>query len=349
MKIEKISIHDVFGFRIGQAQNLDAATGCTVIISENGAVCGVDVRGGSPGTRDTDALNPIANRKQVHAVLFAGGSAFGLDAAGGVMRFLEERGIGRDVSVTCVPNVCAAVLFDLKCGDHQVRPDEQMGYAASENAFAGKPFQSGNCGAGTGATLGKTRGMAYAMKGGIGCAALRYGDLVVAAVVAVNCVGDVVEQGKIIAGMRDNDGITFADSECIILEAYQHDKDFFSGKAVDRGTAIEAGDGNTVLACIITNAKLDKAGATRLAAQGQNGIARCIRPAHSVFDGDTVFALCSGIVPATSDAVGILGSRAVEDAIIDAVKSARSLYGYPAFSTFCNSPLPSASDLIQYR
>jgi L-aminopeptidase/D-esterase-like protein len=335
MKTEKISIHDIDGFRIGQAQNLDVATGCTVIISENGAVCGVDVRGGSPGTRDTDALNPIANRKQVHAVLFAGGSAFGLDAAGGVMRFLEERGIGRDVSVTSVPNVCAAVLFDLKCGNHRVRPDEQMGYAASENAFAGKPFQSGNYGAGTGATLGKTRGMAYAMKGGIGCAALRYGDLAVAAVVAVNCAGDVVEQGKIIAGVRDD--ITFADSECIILEAYQNDKDFFSGKAVD--PAIEAGDGNTVLACIITNAKLDKAGATRLAAQGQNGIARCIRPAHSVFDGDTVFALCSGLVPATGDAVGILGSRAVEDAIIDAVKSARSLYGYPAFSTFCDVPL----------
>jgi L-aminopeptidase/D-esterase-like protein len=326
--MEKIDIRDIAGFHIGQEQNPEAATGCTVIICEEGAVCGVDIRGGSPGTRDTDALNPINNRKHVHAVLLSGGSSFGLDAAGGVMRFLEERGIGRDVGVTKVPNVCAAILFDLKSGDYRIRPDAAMGYAACENAFRSSPFQSGNFGAGTGATLGKARGIEFAMKGGIGAAAFRYGDLLAGAVAAVNCVGDVTSGGAIIAGSLAGDRRSFADSERIILEEYRTGKDVFSGAADSK--ANEKADGNTVLGCIITNAALDKAGAARLAAQGQNGIARVIRPAHSIFDGDTVFALCTGKVATTADAAGILCAAAMEAAILDAVRSARSLGGYPA-------------------
>jgi L-aminopeptidase/D-esterase-like protein len=195
-----------------------------------------------------------------------------------------------------------------------------MGRAACENAFRGAPFQSGNFGAGTGATVGKARGTRFAMKGGIGAAAFRYGDLFAGAVAAVNCVGDVTSGGAIIAGTLTDDRRSFADSKRIILEDYREGKDVFSGKA----------DGNTVLGCIITNAALDKAGAARLAAQGQNGIARVIRPAHSIFDGDTVFALCTGKAETTADAAGILCAAAMEAAILDAVRSARALGGYPA-------------------
>jgi L-aminopeptidase/D-esterase-like protein len=203
-----------------------------------------------------------------------------------------------------------------------------MGYAACENAFRGDDFQSGNFGAGTGATVGKARGIRFAMKGGIGAAAFRCGDLLAGAVVAVNCVGDVTSQGSIIAGSLTDDRRSFADSERIILEEYREGKDIFSG-ATDSKTDGRA-DGNTVLGCIITNAALDKAGAARLAAQGQNGVARVIRPAHSIYDGDTVFALCSSKVATTVDAAGILCAMAMEAAILDAVRSAQTLGGYPA-------------------
>lgn len=318
--MQKVEISEIDKILIGHAQNMEAATGCTVIICEDGAVCGVDVRGGSPGTRDTDALNPINNRKCVHAVLLAGGSAFGLDAAGGVMKFLEERGIGRDVGVTVVPNVCAAILYDLKCGDFKIRPDEKMGYEACENAISSKSVESGNFGAGTGATIGKTRGIRYAMKGGIGNCAFRHENLYVGAVMAVNCVGDILDSkiGKIIAGARNDDGKSFIGSESVILSEYQRKTDFFSG--------------NTIIGCVVTNASLDKAQASKLASLGQNGIARAVRPAHSVYDGDTVFAMCTGEVEATLDAVGILAAAAVEEAIADAVTSAKSLGGFPSLS-----------------
>ncbi|GHU39607.1 peptidase [Spirochaetia bacterium] len=322
MKGSSIPRPFIEGFYIGQAQDLQAATGCTVVINKTGAVCGVDVRGGSPGTRDTDALNPKANRKVVHAVLLAGGSSFGLDAAGGVMRFLEQHNIGRDAGVTCVPNVSAAILFDLKCGACNVRPDAAMGYAACENAFTNGAFKSGCYGAGTGATIGKTRGAGFAMKGGIGFASFSAGDLEVAAVSAVNCVGDILENGKIIAGALDDDG-TFANSEKIILSDYKTEQDFFSGKT---------SESNTVLVCIMTNAVMGKAAASMLASIGHNGIARCVRPAHSIYDGDTVFAMSSCRVHARFDAAAILASHAVEMSIIDAVKNARSLCGYPAMN-----------------
>ncbi|MDR3344589.1 MAG: P1 family peptidase [Oscillospiraceae bacterium] len=312
--MQAVDIQALRAFRLGQEQDLESATGCTVVLCPKGALCGADVRGGSPGTRDTDALSPLCNRRAVHAVVLAGGSSFGLDAAGGVMRFCEEQGIGRDVGVAKVPNVCAAILFDLKCGRSDVRPDAEMGYRACQNAMLKQKFQRGNFGAGTGAAVGKARGMAHAMKGGIGCVALRHGDLIVGAVVAVNCVGDVVSDGKIIAGTRDGQN-GFADSEEVLLSEYQENKDFFSG--------------NTVLGCLITNAVLDKPGAVKLASQGQNGIARVVRPAHSTFDGDTVFALCSGEVCSSQDAVGILSAKAMELAILDAVQCADGLHGLP--------------------
>lgn len=320
--MEKISIDIFSNFKIGQAQNFEAATGCTVVICEKGAVCGVDVRGGSPGTRDTDALNPINNREKVHAIVLAGGSTFGLDASGGVMKFLEENKIGRDVGVSVIPNVCGAILFDLKCGDYRVRPDAIMGYNACEDAFKNSTWKSGNYGAGTGATLGTTRGIERAMKGGIGSCAFRYGDLMVGAVIAVNCVGDIYdyEAGKIIAGMRSDTGNGFYGSEKAILERYNVHEDLFSG--------------NTIIGTILTNANINKAQSTKLAAVAQNGIARVVRPAHTVFDGDTIFTMSTGEVSSTLDALGIIACKAVELAILDAVKSADSFDIYPSSSDY---------------
>jgi len=325
--MKEIGINEIKGFRIGQAQNNEAATGCTVIICEKGAVCGVDVRGGSPGTRDTDSLNPVNNRDKVHAIMLAGGSTFGLDAAGGVMKYLEERRIGRDVEVTVIPHVSSAILFDLKCGRHDIRPDVGMGYAACENAYAEQAWQSGNYGAGTGATIGKIYGKERAMKGGIGAHAFEYEKLFVGAVMAVNCVGDVFDNraGKIIAGARSADGKGFADSESVVLEKYSKKFDLFSGHYLG---------GNTTIGCIITNAKLTKAHATKLASHGHNGIARTVRPAHTIAEGDTIFSMCSGEIEASTDAVGILAARAVEYAILDAVKNAATIGKFISLSDY---------------
>ncbi|HEY5584725.1 MAG TPA: P1 family peptidase [Ruminiclostridium sp.] len=319
--MERIDITAFEGIHIGHAEDLVAATGCTVVLCPKGAVCGVDVRGGSPGTRDTDALNPINNRKCVHGILLAGGSYFGLDAAGGVMQYLEERSIGRDVGRTFVPNVCGAILFDLKCGDYKVRPDKEMGYAACINAFA-EPLRSGSVGAGTGAVIGKINGSEYAMKGGVGSAAFQVGELMVGVIIAVNCVGDIFDSksGKIIAGVFSSDKKALGYTEDLMLRNYKSNKDFFSE--------------NTVIGCVITNANLTKAQATKLAAIGQNGIARTVRPAHSVFDGDTIFSLCTGAVDANFDAIGILAARAVEAAILDAIASAETLHGFISYKDF---------------
>ena len=315
--MERASIDELADFLIGQAEDAHAMTGCTAILAPAGAVCGIDIRGGSPGTRDTAALSPLCNRELVHAVLLSGGSSFGLDAAGGLMGLLEEKGIGRDVGVTVVPNVSAAILFDLQCGSSRIRPDAAMGREAGENAFRRLPFQSGNHGAGTGATVGKTNGLQNAMKGGIGAAAYRQGELFAGAVFAVNCVGDVVENGRIVAGARNGCGHGFADSESRILGAYADEKDFFSG--------------NTVLGCIFTNAKLTKASASRIAGRGQDAVAKTIRPAHSLYDGDTVFTLASGRVETSRDALGVLAEKASAAAMLDAVRSAETYGEYLAF------------------
>ncbi len=326
--MNEIRIEEIPGFRFGQAEDVDAATGCTVILCPEGAVTGVDVRGGAPSTRDTDALDPRCNRKVVHAVLLTGGSAYGLDAAGGVMKRLEEEQIGRNVAVTVVPNVCAAVLFDLKCGPMHIRPDADMGYAACSKAMEGQRFQSGCFGAGTGATLGKMRGPRFAMKGGIGAAAFQTGELMVGAVIGVNCGGDVWENGRILAGCRKEDGLHFADGEALLLQHYTRHVDPFSGKTLeDLGDSAEE---NTVIGCIVTNAILSKAQAAKLASVAHNGLARAIRPTHTSFDGDTIFAMSKGAVRADPDAVGVLAVRAVEAAIYRAVKEARSLHGFPA-------------------
>ena len=234
------------------------------------------------------------------------------------MKKLEEVGVGRDVMVTVVPNVCAAVLFDLKFGSMEIRPDGAMGYAACEAALRELPFQEGNFGAGTGCTIGKIRGAQFSMKGGIGECAFWQGVVMVGAVVACNAMGDALESGAILAGARDDSGRGFADSEAWLVAHGQRQRDVFSGKLVGE---------NTVIGCVVTNAAMNKAQATKLAAVAQNGIARGVRPANATFDGDCLFAMCHGTVQADPDAVGILAARAVEEAIVRGVKAAESLHG----------------------
>ena len=273
MKVIKLT--DIQGIKVGNAQNLKAATGCTVIICEKGATAGVDVRGGAPGTRETDLLNPVNLVQQIHAVMLSGGSAFGLDAASGAMQYLEENGVGFDVQVTKVPIVCSAVLFDLTCGDYKIRPDKKMGYEACENA-TNKECPEGCIGAGTGATIGKILGKDRTMKSGLGTYSVQVGDLMVGAIVAVNCLGDVydTDEGKLIGGVLDNEKQGLGCTEDIMLSEYSMKKNLFSG--------------NTTIGVLVTNANLNKCETNKLASMTHNGYGRAMRPAHSMYDEDKI-------------------------------------------------------------
>ena len=310
----KDAITDVPGIKVGHSQDLKAGTGCTVIICEKGAVGGIDVRGGAPGTRETDLLNPINLVDKIHAIYLGGGSAFGLDGASGVMKYLEEKDIGFDVGVTKVPIVPGAVLFDLAVGDYRVRPDAQRGYEACLNASEAEVRQ-GNVGAGTGATVGKLFGGFRCMKSGLGTASFKSQELIVGALVAVNCLGDVIdpETGKIIAGVLTEDRKGFAHTMSFLRNFPQKTQDNFSK--------------NTTIGVIATNAKLTKAGATKVAMMAQDGYARTISPAHTMFDGDTIFCMASGEVEAGANVVGALAAEVMARAIVKAVKNAESLYG----------------------
>lgn len=318
--MEPIAFTDIDGIEVGHAQHLEAATGCTVILCRDGATAGVDVRGGAPGTRETDLLEPMNLVQKIHAVMLAGGSAFGLDAAAGVMQYLEEKQIGFDVGVTRVPIVCGAVLFDLMIGDCHIRPDKSMGYAACLNA--GKDCPQGNVGAGTGATVGKILGMDRAMKSGLGACAVQVGQLKVGALVAVNCLGDVIDPqtGEQLAGLLREDRVTQANTEEIMIAMYAEKRNLFSG--------------NTTLGVVATNACLDKAQATKLASMAHNGYARTMRPSHSMVDGDTIFALATGSVSAELSVVGLLAARMVERAVVSSVHNASSLCGLKSYADF---------------
>jgi L-aminopeptidase/D-esterase-like protein len=314
ISMQHIAFTDIEDIQVGHAHNLDAATGCTVVLCEAGATAGVDVRGGAPGTRETDLLNPVNLVEKIHAVVLAGGSAFGLDAACGVMQYLEERNIGFDVQVTRVPIVCGAVLFDLTIGDHRVRPDKEMGYRACGNATNGV-CPEGNVGAGAGATVGKLLGMERAMKSGLGCHAIQVGALRIGALVAVNCLGDVIdpETGERLAGLLTEDLTGLADTEAAMIRSYSAKKDLFAG--------------NTTIGIIATNAVLTKSQATKLASMAQNGYARTLRPAHSMFDGDTIFTMATGHVEADLSVLGLLSARVMERAVVSAIKNSRPLFG----------------------
>jgi len=322
------AITDVPGIKVGHAHDGEALTGCTVILCERGAVGGVDQRGGAPGTRETDPLRPMHLVQKVHAILLSGGSAFGLDAASGVVRFLEERGVGFNVRVAKVPIVPAAILFDLGIGRADVRPDAAMGYAACVNANTDRPAE-GNAGAGTGATVGKILGMGGAMKSGLGTASVRLGrGVCVGAIVAVNPFGDVIDpsSGNILAGarpaqvgpLRIGGQGRFADTLKVMKS--------LAGKTVLRFGS----RANTVIGVIATNARLSKEEANIVAQMGHDGIARSIRPAHTMLDGDTLFALSTGRRQADVNIVGAYGAEVVAQAVVRAVLSASAAGGLPA-------------------
>lgn len=315
------SITDVAGIKVGHFTNTRRPTGCTVILCEDGATGGVDVRGSAPGTRETDLLNPMNLVQQVHAIVLSGGSAFGLETATGVVRYLEERGIGYDVGVAKVPIVPAAILFDLGVGDAKIRPDAEAGYKACKAASTNPPGE-GNAGAGAGATVGKMFGGKRAMKGGIGTASIKVGDLTVGAIVAVNAVGDIVDPatGKLLAGARTLDGKKLQGTMAGML----------------RGEALPPmlGGTNTTIGVIATDAKLDKAQAQKVAQMAHDGLARTINPAHTMFDGDTIFAIATSknqsAQPANVTLIGALAAEAMAQAVIRAIKAARGIAGLPA-------------------
>ncbi len=293
--MKEIRITDIENIKIGSAENKEAGTGCTVIICERGAAAGLDVRGGGPASRESELLKPMAAADVIQAILLSGGSAFGLDAAGGVMEYLEERGIGFDVGITKVPLVCESCLFDLMVGDYKTRPDKAMGYAACEGAEKNN-YQDGNFGAGTGASVGKLGDKSLCMKGGIGSYAVQIGDLKVGAIVAVNARGDIYDwkNGKKVAGLLNKDKKTFADTEEAVYKSYEVIKNKFTG-------ATE----NTTIGAVITNAAFPKSSLCKIAGMAHDGYARAIRPVHTTSDGDSIYALSVGDVAADQDMVGI--------------------------------------------
>lgn len=320
---------DIPGLRVGHWTDRSAGTGCTVILCPQGAVAGVDVRGGAPGTRELALLDPTCLVERVHAVLLAGGSAFGLAAADGVMRWLEEQGYGFDVGVGRVPIVPAAILFDLPIGRPDVRPDAVAGYTACQAADGG-PVIEGSVGAGTGATIGKLLGIRYATKGGVGTAARSFErGLVVAALAVVNALGDVVDpaSGRILAGARRPDGQGFADSTVLMTRSLE-----FSGPDDWARHTPEAPSPltNTTLAVVATNAALTKAEAAKMAQMAHDGLARTIRPVHTMLDGDLVFALSLGSLQAEVGSLGVLAADVLSEAVLRAVHTAEGLHGIPA-------------------
>ena len=303
------------GVRVGNAQDEKGLTGCTVIICDQGAVCSVDVRGAAPGTRETDLLDPVNMIEKVHAVVLAGGSAYGLDCCGGVMRYLEENGVGFDVGVAKVPIVTGAVLFDLYVGDPNARPNAQMGYEACVYSET-ETFKEGCFGAGCGASVGKTLGSERAMKSGIGIHSIKCEDgLVVSSIVAVNAYGDIYENGNIIAGALREYG-KFANSKKI-MSTGENDNGF-TGK-------------NTTIGAVITNASITKAQAKRISYFAHDGYARAINPVHTTYDGDSIFTMGTGSVSADINRIGILAAQSMEKAIISAVKNADSSGGLKSY------------------
>jgi L-aminopeptidase/D-esterase-like protein len=313
------TITDVPGVRVGHATDLEGLTGCTVVLCEKGAVGGVDQRGGAPGTRETDLLRPMHLVQKAHGVLLTGGSAFGLAAAEGVVRYLEERGVGFDARVARVPIVPAAVLFDLDLGEAQARPDAGMGYAACQAASEG-PVQEGCVGAGTGATVGKALGPGRALKSGLGSAAVDLGGgIVVGALVAVNTFGDVVDPqtGAILAGARRLRSDEFANTLEVMKSRL--------GKI-----ALRFASSNTLIGVVATNARLSKEQANKVAQMAQDGIARAVRPAHTMFDGDTLFALSTGRKGADVNLIGAFAAEVVAQGVVRAVRAAEGLGGLPS-------------------
>jgi L-aminopeptidase/D-esterase-like protein len=314
--------------RIGHATDLNGPTGCTVILCPQGAVAGIDIRGSASGTRQTDSLFSLHRVPQIHGLLLSGGSAFGLDAAGGVMQYLEEKGIGFDVQITRVPIIPTAILFDLSLGDPFRRPDKAMGYQACLNAQADEVAE-GSVGAGTGASVGKLFGITQATKGGLGYASVRTeGGLTVAALVVVNAFGDILdEHGKILAGARSSPSAdTFAGTW-----------EYFKRGSIPTHFVVL---NNTTLGVILTNARLNPYQVRKLAQMGQNALVRCIAPVHTLFDGDTIFSLSLGDLEADLNQIGVLAQEMVQEAVIRAISHADGLGLIPAWKDLSGNNQP---------
>ena len=316
--MKEINITEIEGINIGQTEDREAGTGCTVFISRSGMRAGLDIRGGGPASREAALLDPITNAQFIHAVVLAGGSAFGLGAADGVMQYLEENGIGLEVGVTKVPLVVQSDIFDLTAGSSKVRPDREMGRRAAEAALKKPELKNGNYGAGCGATVGKFGGMEHCMKSGIGSYAVELGGLKLAAAVVVNAAGDVFDSDthKKIAGMLNADKSGFADSSEVLKKRLAPITNKFVG--------------NTTLGVIITNAKFEKPQLCKIAGMTHDGYARSISPIHTSVDGDSIYALSVGDFPADIDTVGVLAAEVMSNAINRAVLSAESAYGFTA-------------------
>ncbi|MEE0685773.1 MAG: P1 family peptidase [Lachnospiraceae bacterium] len=327
--MKQIKINEIENIKIGNAENKEAGTGCTVIICEKGAVTGLDVRGGGPASRESELLKPTAASGFINAILLSGGSAFGLDAAGGVMEYLEEKNVGFDVGITKVPLVAQSCIFDLTVGDMKVRPDKSMAYEACVNAEKNNPTM-GNAGAGTGATVGKLGGMATAMKGGLGSYAVQIGDLKVGAIVAVNACGDIYDYDThgIIAGLLTPDLKNFANTEQVIYNMCE-------AAMATAGNGLENKEmQNTTIGVIITNGKFTKAQMNKIATMAHNGYARTINPVHTSMDGDSIYAMSVGEVTADMDMVGTLAANVMGHAVCDAIRKAEDAYGVMSAKSF---------------
>ena len=337
--LKEIPITEIENVKIGNAEDKEHATGCTVILCEQGAPAGVDVRGGGPASRETELLNPVAACQAVHAVLLSGGSAFGLDAAGGVMEYLAEKGIGFAVGDVRVPLVVESCIFDLLFVSDRVKPDKAMARKACEAAQKNCPSE-GNVGAGCGATVGKVGGADYCMNSGLGMYAVQLGDLKVGAIVSVNACGDVYDEetNQILAGMLTPDKKGFADSEKVMYQMYAQ-MSSAERAAAGSSSSPEGGVTNTTIGCIITNARFDKSQLNKSAAVAQNGYARSIRPVHTMNDGDTIYALSTGSLQADINIAGTLASRVMAQAVKNAVLHTESFHGLP-----CAADILTASE-----
>lgn len=315
-------ITSVSGIKVGHYTDIEAVTGCTVILCPEGTVAGVEVRGGAPGTRETDLLAPMNLVSEVHAILLTGGSAFGLGAADGVMRYLEGKGIGFETGFGKVPIVPAAVIFDLNVGDSSVRPDSEAGYQACLDTST--MVEEGSVGAGTGASIGKILGSKSWMKGGIGTASCNlYDQIVVGALVVVNAFGDVLaENGGILAGARSPKG------------GYLNTAEFMKSHPIPKafGRPCLPTGGNTTLAVVATNVEMSKEEVNRLARMAHDGLARAINPVHTMYDGDIIFALATGEIEAEKDGIGVVAAEVVSTSIRRAVRNAKSIAGIPALN-----------------
>ncbi len=317
-EMHEIPVKEVGPVFIGQTENAEAATGCTVFIAPQGMRAGLDVRGGGPASRESQLLNPLMAAQSIHAIVLAGGSAYGLGTANGVMQYLEEKGIGYDTGYALVPLVAQSDIYDLSIGDASVRPDAAMGYEAARTAMEAPNYRDGNYGAGCGATVGKFAGMDYCMKSGIGSYAIQIGELKIGAIVVVNALGDVYDwkTGKQIAGMLNEGKDGLRSTSEYMRQSYAVVENKFTG--------------NTTICVVLTNAYFDKAKLCKIAGMAHDGYARSINPVHTSADGDSIYAVSIGDIVADQDLVGALSAEVVSEAIIRAVENTEGAYGFPA-------------------